>query len=150
MEEKSNLEVVIDCISTIENNLDQIISSFIAPKESSYHFFWSIMLDSSILPIGSKIKLFVAISQNIDAKTNPTVLHKLIALRNAFAHQGSNENPVFIAQKGTKECKGFNALKVISQSGRVSLMDRGKAFEQFNQHYKASLDMLLEIKEKLK
>jgi hypothetical protein len=150
MENKSNIELVIDRLSTIENNLDQIISNFIRPKESSFHFFWDVMLDSSILPIGSKIRLCVAIAQNLQIKVNPTTLHKLIALRNAFAHQGSNENPIYVIGKTDEDTEAFNALKVISQSGRISLTKREKAFEEFNENYRKSLDILLEIKEKLK
>ena len=99
--------------------------------------------------MGSKIKLFVAIAQNLNAKINPTTLHKLIALRNAFAHQGSNENPVYVLEKEDEDTEAFNALKVISQSGRISLTNREKTFEEFNENFKKSLELLLDIKQKL-
>lgn len=45
---------VINRTALIENILNQVIEAFCEPRQEPFMFFWNVILDSSIMPMGSK------------------------------------------------------------------------------------------------
>jgi len=72
----------IEFFRDIESKIDKIICDFVAPENES--FFKKVILNSSILDIGSKLKIIKNIGK-IDNKTIDDI-RKLSSIRNGFAH----------------------------------------------------------------
>ena len=75
---------VVDRTALIENILNQVLEAYCRPRDEASRFFWNVLLDSSILPLGSKVKVAMAISQELATALNQQSLHKLVSLRNAL------------------------------------------------------------------
>lgn len=76
---------VIECTKSIEYLLNCIISNHVTPY--NYAFFHDIILNSNIISMGAKIKILQTICKEKEIKENFNDLHKLINLRNLFAHE---------------------------------------------------------------
>lgn len=152
MSDKEDLVFAIDGTALIENLLNQVIVNFCAPTQNRFYFFWNVVLDSSIMPIGSKTKIAMAISQELHFKLNQNAIHNVMSLRNSFAHHKTGSHPVMVAGKSPDENSIHYQLQVISNSGRLSRKRRYDALAEFKSFYaeaKTSLvDLLAVIKAK--
>jgi hypothetical protein len=90
---------VIDRTALIENILNQVIEAFCEPRQEPFMFFWNVILDSSIMPMGSKVKVVMAIAQEMNVKLDQKSVHSVMSLRNAFAHHPSDSHPVLVVGK---------------------------------------------------
>lgn len=136
---------VIDRTALIENLLNQLIEAFLSPREGAKRFLWDIALHSSIMPLGSKSKIAMAIAQEVEFKLDQNSIHQVIALRNAFAHHGTNAHPAIYVSPTEEEDQLHYHLKVISNSGRVAHMRRFDALNDFNLAYAAARESLVEL-----
>jgi hypothetical protein len=110
-------------------------------------FFWNVVLDSSIMSMGSKVKVAVAIAQEINVKLDQKSIHSVMSLRNAFAHHPSNSHPVLVVGKTFAEDESHYQLQILSNSGELSTKRRKDALDEFNSSYdlaKSSLVGLLD------
>ena len=110
-------------------------------------FFWSVLLDSSIMPMGSKTKVAMAIAQEMKLKLDQNSLHSVVSLRNAFAHQPTDYYPLLVVGKTPEENEMHLQLQILSNSGRISMKRRQEALADFIEAYKvakASLIVLLD------
>ncbi|MDH3831669.1 MAG: hypothetical protein OEV12_12080 [Gammaproteobacteria bacterium] len=147
MKLSNDINDVVDSTAHIENLLDQIITNFTCPRNDAYLFFWQIMLDSSILSLGAKIKVVMAISQECDCKIDQNSLHSVISYRNAFAHQRTDSNPTEVNGASLDEREHHYMLHIIKNSGKTEMKKRSEALDEFNKAFiqaKASLRPLLE------
>jgi len=147
MPTESDLTQVIDRTALIENILSQVIEAYCEPRKDRFGFFWSVLLDSSIMPMGSKTKVAMAIAQEMKFKLDQNSLHSVVSLRNAFAHQPTNSHPVLVVGKTPEEDEMHLQLQVLSNSGKISMKRRQDALVEFNAAFnlaKASLSELLE------
>lgn len=79
--------IVVEQFNEIENMVNTIIFDYITPTIDAEQFVKTYLLDNSILSFASKIKLLQVIARNIKAKAiDRNKLHRLMAIRNAFAH----------------------------------------------------------------
>lgn len=145
-----DLALVIDRTALVENMLNQVIEQFCCPRKEAFSFFWGVVLDSSIMPMGAKVKVAMAISQELDAKLNQKALHNLISLRNAFAHHSVNSHPTMFIGKIPEENKSYYTLQIISNSGKVSRKRREEAFDDFNSSYEMAKESLAGLLEAIK
>jgi hypothetical protein len=136
------LEQVIDRTALIENMLNQVIDAYLMPRKEAEQFLWDILLDSSILQLGAKVKVVMAISQELGAELDNTSLHRLVSLRNAFAHHATNAHPVITVGKTPDTDRLHYTLQVISNSGRVSRTRREEALTEFNDLYAKTRESL--------
>lgn len=139
---------VVDRPALIENILNQILEAYCGPRSEAKEFFWNVILHSSILPLGSKVKVAMAISQEINATLDQQSLHRLVALRNAFAHHATDAHPVFVVGKTPDRDRLSHGLQVISNSGRLSRTSREDGLADYDTCYdkaKSSLVALLKI-----
>jgi len=147
---ENDVAKVIDRTALIENMLDQILEIYTAPRDEARSLFWAVFLNSSIMPLGSKVKVAMAICQQLDVKLNPDSLHKVLSYRNAFAHHSLNSWPTLIAGKTAEESEGFYSLRVVRNSGKFDKQPRDEAYEEFNVHYEKAKGLLKELLEAVK
>jgi len=136
---------VIDRTALIENLLNQVIVNFTAPRKDAFPFFWDILLDSSIMPLGSKVKVAMAISQKVNVKMKRDSLHKILSYRNTFAHHNLNSHPTLAVGKTPDDDKAFYSLQVIKNSGKTERKSREAALEEFNKHFDIAKETLVEL-----
>ncbi len=146
MKTNKDLVLVIDRMALIENILNQVIEKFCAPRREAFPFFWNIVLDSSIMPVGSKAKVAMAIAQELGVKLDGNALHKLIALRNAFAHQATDSHPTVFVGKTPADDQSHYILQVISSSGKISRKRRDDALDEFNSTYGIAKKSLVDLR----
>lgn len=59
----TDLVSVVNRTATIENILNQVIENYFSPRKELKIFFWDVLLDSSVMALGSKVKVAMAIAQ---------------------------------------------------------------------------------------
>ncbi|MBP7780222.1 MAG: hypothetical protein KA045_01640 [Burkholderiaceae bacterium] len=150
MSHHSDLVHVVDCAALIENILNQIIEEFCEPRKDRFNFFWNVVLDSSIMPIGSKLKVVSAIAQELDFKLAQDSLHKVMALRNAFAHHKTGSHPIISVGKTEGDSQVHYELQVLNNSGKLFRKRRDDALSEFNEVFLVGKESLLALKSKIK
>jgi hypothetical protein len=138
MSTHSDLADVIDRTALIENILNQVIEAFCEPRREPFMFFWNVLLDSSIMPMGSKVKVAMAIAQEMKFKLDQTSIHSVMSLRNAFAHHPMNSHPVLVVGKTRETDEMHLQLQILSNSGKLSKKNRQDALAEFNAAYKVA------------
>lgn len=142
---------IIDRTDLIENLMNQIIEKFISPRKEIFPFFWNVFLDSSIISLGAKVKLISLISNEINHKIDHSSInkiHKVMKLRNAFAHHGLNAHPVYKVGKTPEEDKSIYELQIINSS-KIRKISREKGLEEFNEAYQSARNTLITLKQAL-
>lgn len=134
---------VVDRTALIENILNQVLASYCGPRKEAQRFFWDVLLDTSVLPLGSKIKVAMAVSQEVGIELDQQSLHRLVSLRNAFAHHATDAHPVLMVGKTPDRDRVEHRLQVISNSGRVSRTSRVEGLAQFDECYESAKASLL-------
>ena len=150
MPQSNDLTWIINEFSFIENLMDQIISNFTSPRKDAHFFFWQVILDSSVISVGSKVKVMMAISQECGIKINPDPIHKLLSIRNAFAHSKTNSHPCMVVGKTPEQNEMHYYLHTLSNSGQIKKVKRTEAVEEFNKLYGKAKEQLLELVAKTK
>ena len=146
----TDLERIVARTALIENMLNQVVTNYCAPQKDLYHFFWDVLLDSSVMPMGSKVKVAMAISQKLKHKLDRNALHKVMSLRNAFAHHGLDSHPVFeVARSSDNGCVRYE-LQVLDNEGRLTRTPRTDAVEQFDAAYESARKSLKALLETIK
>jgi hypothetical protein len=143
MSEKSDLVHVVNRTALIENILNQVIEAFCEPRQEPFMFFWNVILDSSIMPMGSKVKVATAIAQELDVKIEQNAIHTVMALRNAFAHHKTGSHPVITASKTEEDGEVHYELQILSNSGRLSRKRREDALAEFDASYVLAKESLV-------
>lgn len=143
----SDVSIVIEKTALIENLVDQIIHKYTTPRKEAFQFFWEILLDSSIMPLGSKLRVVMAISQTVDVKLKQDPLHKVISFRNAFAHHSLHSHATVEVGKTSEEDKSYYMLQIISSSGKTNRISRENALKCFEVNFKKAHESLLELNE---
>ncbi len=124
---------VIDRIYQIETSIDHIICKYYEPAKKNE--FKKIILNSSIISLGGKVKILANIS-GFDKKII-TKIQKITSIRNAFAHL-----PTFESCKingVTDENKNFEITEIISSlkmeimvsSGQLRIKDLSELRSEF-------------------
>jgi hypothetical protein len=136
---------VINRTALIENLLNQAIERYCSPRKEAFSLFWNVILDSSIMPMGSKIKVAMAIAQEtgFDLKQGP--LHKLLSYRNAFAHHAVDAHPMILVAKDPEHDEMRYMLHTILNSGRIQQISRDEALKEFDTFYDQAKQSLVEF-----
>jgi hypothetical protein len=148
----TDLERVVTRTALIENMLNQVVTNFCAPPETLHRFYWDVILDSSVMSTASKVKVAMAIAQKLRYKLDKNALHRVMALRNAFAHHTVDSFPVFVVARDPDKGSVRYELQVLDNEGRLTRTPRNDAVEQFDTAFeeaKGSIrGLLVAIKEK--
>lgn len=143
---KADVVDVIDRAALIENIINQVIVGYCKPRKEAWEFMWSIVLDTSVMPLGAKVKVVMAIANEMSFKLEKNELHRVIALRNAFAHHASDAHPVLAVGRTPEENTSYFQFWVLENSGKISRRKRHEAFAEFNTAYCKARDSLGELK----
>lgn len=138
---------VIDRTALIENLLNQAIEKYCSPRKKAFPLFWDVILDSSIMPMASKVKVTMAIAQRIAFGLKQESLHKLISCRNAFAHHAVDAHPTVLVVKDSEQDKMEYMLHVISSSGRIKRRSRDEVLKEFDTCYDQAKRSLIEFRD---
>jgi hypothetical protein len=136
---------VIDRTALIENLLNQAIEKYCSPRKEAFPLFWSVILDSSIMPMGAKIKVAMAIAQETSIKLKDNSLHDLIMYRNAFAHHAVDAHPTLVVAKNPEQDEVRYMLHIIKYSGRIQQISRDEALNKFDACYDQAKQSLVEF-----
>jgi hypothetical protein len=136
---------VIDRTALIENLLNQAIERYCSPRKEAFPLFWNVILDSSIIELGAKIKVAMAIAQETGFKLKDDPLHKVISYRNAFAHHTVDAHPVLLVAKDSENDEIRFMLHTISNSGRINRISRDDALKEFDTYYDQAKQSLIEF-----
>ena len=137
---------VIDRASLIENIINQIIVGYCKPRKAAWEFMWSVVLDTSVMSLGAKVKVVMAVSQEMGFNLEKNALHRVIALRNAFAHHASDAHPVLAVGRTPEEDTSYLQFWVLEGSGKILRIKRHEAFAEFNAAYRKARESLVQLK----
>jgi hypothetical protein len=137
---------VIDRAALIENIINQVIVGYCKPRKEAWKFMWSIILDTSVMSLGAKLKVVMAVAHELGFKLEKNALHRLIALRNAFAHHASDAHPVIAVGSTPDEDTRYFQFWVLEGSGKISRVKRHEAFAEFKAAYRKARDSLVQLK----
>lgn len=143
-----DLVLIINRAGFIENLFNQIITGYCSPREHAWYFMWSVVLDTSVMPLGAKLKVVMAIAQELNFKLPRNALTKVIQLRNSFAHTTTNANPVIVVDRKNEESEQYNEFHTLDSNGVLKITKRHEALAVFNESYstsKAALIVLLDL-----
>lgn len=138
---------VLNRTSHIENLLNQVIEKFCAPRKDVIPFFWNVVLHSSIMQLGAKIKLANAIAQELGTSVNGDPIHKLIAARNAFAHSEINSHPILTVHPEPGNDTVHYTLHVISNSGKSRWKPREEVLREFDECFELASQSLVKLRD---
>ena len=141
---------VIDRSALIENIINQVIVSYCKPRKEAREFMWSIVLDTSVMSLGAKVKVVMAVSHEMGFSLEQNALHRVMALRNAFAHHSSNAHPVLAVGQTPEEDSSYLQFWVLEGSGKISRVKRHKALDEFNTAYRKARGSLVELNKKVR
>lgn len=147
MNSSNDLTYIIDRTANIENLLDQIIVNFLCPRKEAFFFFWSVILNSSIMTLGAKVTTVMAIAQECNYKLNQNSLHSVISFRNAFAHNSTNAHPEIMVGVEPEDTEIHYTLRIVKSSGKTEVKKREHALEEFNKAFKNAKESLLPLRD---
>jgi hypothetical protein len=150
MQLNNDVSQVIDRTALIENMLNQVIHGYASPQKEKFEFFWNVLLDSSIIPLGSKVKVAMAIAQQLNVKMDQKPLHRVMAFRNAFAHHALDSHPNLAVGKAPVDDQLNFMLHIIESSGKTERKGRKQALVEFNESYEAAKNALTELLDAIK
>lgn len=143
-----DLVLVINCAGSIENLFNQIITGYCSPRKHAWYFMWSVVLDTSVMPLGAKLKVVMAVAQELNFKLPRDALTKVIQLRNSFAHNTTNAHPVMVVDRENEESAQYNEFHTLDSNGVLKITKRHDALAVFNESYttsRAALIVLLDL-----
>jgi hypothetical protein len=77
-------------------------------------------------------------------------IHRVMALRNAFAHHPTDAHPVLVVGKTEQNDSSHFELHVLSGSGRISRIPREQALDEFNAAYQKAKASLVALRDAVK
>ncbi len=135
---------VIDRTAHIENLMNQVIERYCGPRQDRFDFFWTVLLDSSIMSLGGKVRAVSAIAQQLNFKLNASQLHNVLSLRNAFAHHGTRAHPLLVVGCKSERNSSYFQLHIVNSFGKVTRKKREEALDEFHAAYKEAKKNLVE------
>src|SRR3989344_215226 len=129
---------VVELTKDIELKLDNLILDYIIPKNIG--FTRDIILNSSILTTGNKIKILKNICNKLNVKQDFADLHKLVNIRNVFAHGKpfvEGEDEIF-------------RLFEIKGDGKTNKVELDKLHDKFINLFNQQTQMLIKLHSKIK
>ncbi len=92
----------------------------------------------------------MAIAQELKFTLDQNAIHKVMSLRNAFAHHKTGAHPVLVVGGPNKEGSVHHVLQVISNSGRLTRKNREEAFAEFKTYFTSAKESLISLLEAIR
>lgn len=144
-----DLVAVINRADHIENLFNQIISDYIGPRQEAWAFMWHVVLDTSVMTLGAKQKVVMAIAHEMGVKLEKNSLMMVIQLRNSFAHHRTNAHPIYVVGKTPEEDRLYSQFYTLDTNGVLNKRKRHDAFEDFTKYYRIAKVALVELRNKV-
>ncbi|MGI8732847.1 MAG: hypothetical protein ACR2LM_06050 [Pyrinomonadaceae bacterium] len=87
----------------------------------------------------------MAISQELKTTLENDAIHRVVSLRNAFAHHATNSHPVLTVGVTPEDDQSHYTLQIISNSGKITKKRRRDALADFNAAYESAKKSLLAL-----
>lgn len=149
-QEVPDLVKVVNRAAHIENLMDQVISNYCAPRKKASTFMWTVLLDSSVMPLGGKAKVVAAVAQMVGCTFERNAVHRIIALRNAFAHNSTDAHQAVVFGRTDEETYSYCQFMTLGPSGEIKIEKRHEAFAEFNDLFTVVKQSLLQLREAVK
>lgn len=146
IEKERDLVIVINRAAHIENLLNQIISNFCAPRPEATMFMWTVVLDTSVMSLNSKLRVVKAIARELGFKLENDSLIKVILLRNSFAHHSTDSHPVVVFGRNDEDTYSYSQFCTLDNNGVLLTSKRHEAFEKFNNSFQIAKKSLIELR----
>jgi hypothetical protein len=140
-EEWKTLGLMLDQFNRLEHLIAKVIRLYVQPVTDHASFVENIILHNSIISFAGKIKLLLTIArESTGPKLNRNKFHRLLNLRNAFAHGNTIKGLRFNRNAFSGEPYGaYLIVETLEGDGSVKKMLRQKAATEF-------LSLLQELK----
>jgi hypothetical protein len=151
--DRKDVVYVISVFNAVEESLTSLLVRVIgAPKEKE-GFLRDILFNNAILPFSAKVKLFLHLRAANDwPKIDPGKLHRLMHIRNQFAHSQRSHRVIVEIDMKKNESRVVDEkvmLSSVTGSGELKAVSTKEALEEFTQLYVEVSDYLLELRKKL-
>ena len=151
--DRKDVVYVISMFNAVEESLTSLLVRMIgAPKEKEA-FLKDIVFNNAILPFSAKIKLFRHLQAvNGWPKINPTAFHRLMHIRNQFAHSQRSHRATVMIDIKKNESRIVEEKIMISSvtgSGELVSVSTKEALEEFTQLYVEVSEYLMRLRESL-
>ena len=121
---------VLTQFNQIELLATEIISLYISPQASAVQFLDKKLLNNSIVSFGSKIKLLLSIAESCNYKgLDRDKLHRMLALRNAIAHNDQNYK-FHIPEDPEEDCQQYFVVEYFKSNGSVEEITKSKVYSE--------------------
>lgn len=141
----AGLVEIIDGTAHIENLFNQIIENYCEPRSDRHSFFWLVLLDSSVVSLGGKVRVVSAIADEVKFKVGTDSLLRILSLRNAFAHHETNSHPLLVVGRTPDQSSAHYQLHILSSKGKVTRKKREDALQEFRNEYQKAKSKLAEL-----
>lgn len=142
----------MELCNQIELYLKAIIEAYVAPRADREAFFRAYVLNNAIVSFSAKVKIVLAINRKeCVVRLDSDALHKIMNLRNAFAH-----NDLISGIRVEDQPMGDDppaesvVLESIKGNGKLETITRKDAFDQFQQAHAQVESSLREMLGKLR
>jgi hypothetical protein len=138
-ETKMETAFVIERANYIEYVLKKILIKYISPPDDRVLFLNDIILNNSMLNFGAKVKAFLyLVEKNKWEKIKQEHFHKIINVRNAFAHCDTVTQNIKITMDDngcSQVADAYYYLESVKSSGKFIQTKREDALHEFTQSY---------------
>ena len=141
-----DLVKVVNRSAHIENLMNQVIEGFCAPRKKAASFMWLVLLDSSIMPMGSKVKVVATIANILGCEFERERLNRLLTIRNAFAHNSTSGVPVVVFGANGDPGNSYSQFWTMDSSGAIKVEARHEVFNEFNEKFTIVKNSLLNLR----
>jgi hypothetical protein len=145
-----DLVKVVNRSAHIENLMNQIIEAFCAPRKKAASFMWLVLLDSSIMPMGSKMKVVATIANILGCEFERVNLNRLLSIRNVFAHNSTAGVPVIVFGANGEPGHGQSQFWTMDSLGAIKVEFRHELFREFNEKFDVVKASLLSLRDAVK
>ena len=132
--DRDDLVFVINQFNYLEHLLTGILLTYIDPKEEKVSFVRNYLLNNAIVPFSSKVKLFLHLNSTENwVKIDKNVFHRIMQIRNQFAHSGKEILEIDTSEPENSEVHLF--LESVQGNGKLEQVKAKTALNEFTQHY---------------
>lgn len=124
---------IIAQFNELELLMTKILTKYISPSENKKEFVESQMLNNSIISFGSKVKLILHISKNNNfGKVDREMLHRILSIRNAIAHNDIVEKfKTRIPEDFDEDIYHYFVVDRIKGDGSLETINKDKLYGEF-------------------
>jgi len=136
--EQKEIAFVIERTNYIEYQIKEIIMSYLQVDKNKGNFVKNILLNSGIISLGAKLKLLIHICDSKKWDVDKNLFHKIIEIRNAFAHNDTVTTNISINMTKKDKVKNVDVymnLNMVDGSGKLKKVKRQIALQEFTNKY---------------